>query len=111
MHKRVVQEAQALRRQVQQADKETADRATLVKQEKLQRFTNKAPIRLSDVWSAPSLIGGRKKSTGTLECHANGFRFARRLSVSRKAVVHLQTRKGCERCVCANCASVGQHSL
>jgi nucleosome binding factor SPN SPT16 subunit len=68
-----VQEAQALRRQVLAKDKQDAERATLVKQEKLQRFTNKAPQRLHDVWVYPSM-SARKKASGTLEAHYNGFR-------------------------------------
>ena len=72
---RHVQEAQALRRQVMMKDKEVAERATLVKQEKLQRYQNKAPMRLNDCWVFPPL-SARRKLSGTLEAHFNGFRSA-----------------------------------
>lgn len=70
-----MQEAQALRRQVMVKDKEAAERATLVKQEKLQRHANRAPLRLMDVWCFPT-ISQKRKTPGTLECHYNGFRCA-----------------------------------
>lgn len=70
-----VQEATALRRQVLMKDKEAAERATLVKQEKLQRFTNRQPQRLNDLWVFPA-ISSRRKLSGTLEAHYNGFRCA-----------------------------------
>ena len=72
-----MQEAQALRRQVMVKDKEAAERATLVKQEKLQRHTNRSPLRLMDVWVFPT-ISQKRKTSGTLECHYNGFRCAPR---------------------------------
>eukprot|EP00892_Ulva_mutabilis_P009240 jgi/Ulvmu1/6689/UM030_0020.1 len=70
-----VQEAQALRRQVMVKDKEAAERATLVKQEKLQRHANRSPLRLVDVWVFPT-ISSKRKTPGTLECHYNGFRYS-----------------------------------
>lgn len=70
-----MQEAQALRRQVMVKDKEAAERATLVKQEKLQRHANRPPLRLIDVWCFPT-ISQKRKTPGTLECHYNGFRCA-----------------------------------
>lgn len=70
-----MQEAQALRRQVMVKDKEAAERATLVKQEKLQRHANRSPLRLVDVWVFPTL-SQKRKTPGTLECHYNGFRCA-----------------------------------
>lgn len=72
-----MQEATALRRQVLTKDKEAAERATLVRQEKLQRFTNRQPQRLNDLWVFPA-ISSRRKLSGTLEAHYNGFRCAAR---------------------------------
>jgi FACT complex subunit (SPT16/CDC68) len=68
-----VQEAQALRRQVMVKDREAAERATLVKQEKLQRFSNRQPYRLQDVWIHPP-ISSKRKLPGNLDAHYNGFR-------------------------------------
>jgi nucleosome binding factor SPN SPT16 subunit len=79
-----VQEAQALRRTVMTKDKEAAERATLVKQEKLQRFTNRQPQRLNDLWVVPS-ISTRRKISGTLEAHYNGFRH---VHCSKNATYH-----------------------
>jgi FACT complex subunit (SPT16/CDC68) len=80
-----VQEAQALRRAVQAKDKQDAERATLVKQEKLQRFSNKAPLRLHDIWVYPPMAA-RKKVSGQLEAHYNGFRCAAEAAFERAAV-------------------------
>lgn len=54
-------------------DREEAERATLVKQEKLVRMAGRTPFRLPDVWVAPA-IGQGKKTSGVLEAHQNGFR-------------------------------------
>lgn len=69
----VLQEAQALRRQVAIKDKEAAERATLVTQDKLQRYTNRQPHRLQDVWIQPA-ISSKRKVPGNLDAHYNGFR-------------------------------------
>ena len=120
---KVVQEIKALRSAVQQREKEKAERATLVQQEKLVRGKvrwggvarqaarasllcwrapqARQPQRLSraralchpptgttgllapqgrvyalpDVWIRPAFGGKGRKVTGTLEAHANGFRY------------------------------------
>ncbi|XP_078436133.1 global transcription factor C [Wolffia australiana] len=73
----VVQLIKALRRQVASRESEKAERATLVTQEKLQLATGKTkPVRLSDLWIRPVFGGRGRKLPGTLEAHANGFRFS-----------------------------------
>ena len=101
---KVVQEIKALRSAVLQRDKERAERATLVQQEKLVRgkvrpgFVQRdsrvqsgepaaEPSRhrvpcvqgrvyaLPDVWIRPAFGGKGRKVTGTLEAHSNGFRY------------------------------------
>ncbi|XP_010421991.1 PREDICTED: FACT complex subunit SPT16 isoform X2 [Camelina sativa] len=72
----IVQHIKALRRQVMARESERAERATLVTQEKLQLAGNKfKPLRLSELWIRPP-FSGRKKIPGTLEAHANGFRYS-----------------------------------
>ncbi|XP_057429524.1 FACT complex subunit SPT16-like [Lotus japonicus] len=73
----VVQSIKTLRRQVVARESERAERATLVTQEKLQLANNKfKPIRLSDLWIRPVFGGRGRKLPGTLEGHANGFRYS-----------------------------------
>ncbi|KAL1536333.1 FACT complex subunit spt16 [Salvia divinorum] len=73
----VVQAIKTLRRQVASRESEKAERATLVTQEKLQVAGAKfKPIRLSDLWIRPVFGGRGRKLSGTLEAHANGFRYA-----------------------------------
>ncbi|KAL0292241.1 UNVERIFIED_CONTAM: FACT complex subunit SPT16 [Sesamum calycinum] len=73
----VVQLIKTLRRQVASRESEKAERATLVTQEKLQLAGAKfKPIRLSDLWIRPVFGGRGRKLSGTLEAHANGFRYA-----------------------------------
>lgn len=71
---KVVQEIKTLRSSVQQRDKEKAERATLVQQEKLVRAKGRV-FTLPDVWARPALGGKGRKVTGTLEAHINGFRY------------------------------------
>lgn len=73
---KVVQEIKLLRSKVLQRDKENAERATLVEQEKLVR--GKRVFRLPDLWIRPALGSGRqgRKQPGVLEAHANGFRYS-----------------------------------
>jgi hypothetical protein len=71
---RVVTDIKVLRSAVMQRDKERAERATLVQQEKLQR--GKRVYRLPDLWVRPSFGGKGRKQPGALEAHANGFRWA-----------------------------------
>jgi nucleosome binding factor SPN SPT16 subunit len=73
----VVQLIKTLRRQVASRESERAERATLVTQEKLQLSGAKfKPIRLPDLWIRPVFGGRGRKLTGTLEAHANGFRYS-----------------------------------
>ncbi|CAH8378754.1 unnamed protein product [Eruca vesicaria subsp. sativa] len=72
----VVQAIKTLRRQVNARESERIERATLVTQEQLQLAGNKfKPLRLSDLWIRPQ-FSGRKRIPGTLEAHANGFRYS-----------------------------------
>lgn len=70
---KVVQDIKLLKSQVQQRDKERAERATLVAQEKLAR--GKRVFKLSDLWLRPGFGGKGRKVPGWLEAHANGFRW------------------------------------
>eukprot|EP00850_Spirogloea_muscicola_P019987 SM000204S05849 [mRNA] locus=s204:8425:11196:- [translate_table: standard] len=70
----VVQLIKTISRQVRQRDAEKAERATLVTQERLQLAKGKA-LRLPDLWIRPAFGGRGRKLTGTLEAHANGFRY------------------------------------
>lgn len=73
----VVQLIKALRRQVASRESEKAERATLVTQEKLQLAGGKMkPMRLPDLWIRPAFGGRGRKLPGTLEAHANGFRYS-----------------------------------
>ncbi|XP_015886873.3 FACT complex subunit SPT16 [Ziziphus jujuba] len=72
-----VQLIKTLRRQVASRESERAERATLVTQEKLQLAGAKfKPIRLSDLWIRPPFGGRGRKLTGSIEAHANGFRYS-----------------------------------
>ncbi|GMH36216.1 hypothetical protein BSKO_04084 [Bryopsis sp. KO-2023] len=70
---KIVQEIKVLRSSVLQRNKEAAERATLVRQEKLMK--GKRVFRLPDLWIRPSLGGKGKKMSGVLEAHHNGFRY------------------------------------
>lgn len=94
---KVVQEIKSLRSQVQQREKERAERATLVQQEKLVKSKVRKSLRptlfacrtinsdqlalqarafaLPDVWIRPAFGGKGRKVAGTLEAHSNGFRY------------------------------------
>lgn len=73
----VVQLIKTLRRQVASRESERAERATLVTQEKLQIAGAKfKPKRLPDLWIRPVFGGRGRKLTGSLEAHANGFRYS-----------------------------------
>ncbi|CAN8308167.1 unnamed protein product [Cochlearia groenlandica] len=72
----VVQAIKTLRRQVMARESEKTERASLVTQEKLQLAGNKfKPLRLFELWIRPA-FSGRKRVPGTLEAHANGFRYS-----------------------------------
>ncbi|KAG8369038.1 hypothetical protein BUALT_Bualt15G0108800 [Buddleja alternifolia] len=84
----VVQLIKTLRRQFSSRESEKAERATLVTQEKLQLTGAKfKPIRLSDLWIRPVFGGRGRKLSGTLEAHANGFRYATSRSDERVDVM------------------------
>lgn len=70
---KVVQDIKLLRSTVSQRDKERAERATLVQQEKLVK--GKRVYRLPDLWVRPGFGGKGRKMPGTLEAHQNGFRY------------------------------------
>jgi nucleosome binding factor SPN SPT16 subunit len=72
---RLVAEIKALRASVAARDKERAERATLVAQEKLVKAAGRPPS-LPDVWVRPAQGGKGRRVPGQLEAHANGFRFA-----------------------------------
>lgn len=67
------QDIKLLSSSVKQRDKERAERATLVQQEKLVK--GKKVYRLSEVWVRPTFPGKGRKIHGNLEAHANGFRY------------------------------------
>ncbi|KAL6771432.1 hypothetical protein ACKKBG_A26355 [Auxenochlorella protothecoides x Auxenochlorella symbiontica] len=71
---KVVQEIKTMRSMVLQRDKEHAERATLVAQERLIR--GKARVySLPDLWMRPAFGGKGRKAAGELQAHANGFRY------------------------------------
>ncbi|XP_050382933.1 FACT complex subunit SPT16-like [Argentina anserina] len=73
----VTQVIKNLRKKVVSRENERAERATLVTQERLQLAGNKfKPLRLSDLWIRPVFGGRGRKIPGTLEAHANGFRYS-----------------------------------
>ncbi|XP_060167395.1 FACT complex subunit SPT16-like [Lycium barbarum] len=73
----MVQVIKTLRRNFMARESERAERATLVTQEKLVLAGNKfKPVRLPDLWIRPTFGGRARKLSGTLEAHANGFRYS-----------------------------------
>ncbi|CAL8465250.1 g4785 [Coccomyxa elongata] len=72
---KVVQEIKVLRSSVSQREKERAERATLVQQERLIKAKGRV-YTLNDVWIRPAFGGKGRKMTGQLEAHANGFRYS-----------------------------------
>jgi len=74
---KVVAEIKSLRAAVAAREKERAERATLVAQEKLVRASGGRPYTLPDVWVRPQPAGGKgRRVAGALEAHANGFRYS-----------------------------------
>ncbi|KAK9824573.1 hypothetical protein WJX72_011424 [[Myrmecia] bisecta] len=71
---KVVQEIKVLRSAVSQRERENAERATLVQQERLIKAKGRM-YTLPDVWIRPPFGGKGRKMTGQLEAHANGFRY------------------------------------
>ncbi|GIL93381.1 hypothetical protein Vretifemale_20793, partial [Volvox reticuliferus] len=70
---KVALDIKLLRSSIAQRDKERAERATLVAQEKLVR--GKKVFKLPDLWMRPAFPGKGRKVPGSLEAHANGFRY------------------------------------
>jgi len=70
----VVQEIQALRRNIVQRETERAQRADLVRQDRLVLSAGRVQ-RLTGVWLLPSFGGRGGRKAGTLEAHANGLRY------------------------------------
>jgi len=82
----IVSEIKSLRAAAKTRATEQATRATLVKQEKLQLAKGRV-YRLSDVWVRPAFGGRGRKLAGTLECHANGFRYSTPKSEERLDII------------------------
>lgn len=70
----IVRDIKTLRSLVLQRDRERAERATLVKQEKITLTKNRMHV-LKEVWMRPAFVGKGRKMPGHLEAHANGFRY------------------------------------
>tara|TARA_B000000437_G_scaffold171107_1_gene127239 strand:+ start:318 stop:3494 length:3177 start_codon:yes stop_codon:yes gene_type:complete len=70
----VVNEIKTLRRNVVARETERAERATLVRQAKLQLSSGRVH-RLTGLWMLPTFGGRGGRKAGTLEAHANGLRF------------------------------------
>lgn len=70
----VVQEIRALKRSVTQRETERAERATLVKQERLV-LSHGRVHRLVGLWMLPTFGGRGGRKAGTLEAHTNGLRY------------------------------------
>ena len=70
----VVQEMRALKRTVTQRETEKAERATLVRQERLV-LSHGRVHRLVGLWMLPTFGGRGGRKAGTLEAHTNGLRY------------------------------------
>ena len=70
----VVQEIRALKRMVTQRESEKAERATLVRQERLV-LSHGRVHRLVGLWMLPTFGGRGGRKAGTLEAHTNGLRY------------------------------------
>ncbi len=70
----IVRDIKTLRSLVLQRDREKAERATLVKQEKITLSKNRMHV-LKELWMRPAFVGKGRKMAGHLEAHANGFRY------------------------------------
>jgi nucleosome binding factor SPN SPT16 subunit len=82
----IVSEIKSLRTAAKQRATEAAERATLVRQDKLQLAKGRVH-RLADVWVRPAFGGRGRKLSGTLECHANGFRYSTPKSEERLDII------------------------
>eukprot|EP00891_Asterochloris_glomerata_P001119 jgi/Astpho2/1119/Aster-07668 len=72
---KVVQEIKVLRSNISAREREKAERATLVQQDKLIKAKGRM-YTLPDVWIRPNFGGKGRKVTGQLEAHSNGFRYS-----------------------------------
>ena len=72
--------------QVKQRETEAAERATLVRQEKLVLAKGKI-WRLTNLMVKPAFGGRGKKVAGVLECHGNGFRYSTSKSDERLDII------------------------
>ena len=70
----IVQEMRALKRNVSQRETEKAERATLVRQERLV-LSHGRVHRLVGLWMQPTFGGRGGRKAGTLEAHTNGLRY------------------------------------
>ena len=70
----VVQEMRALKRTVSTRETEKAERATLVRQERLV-LSHGRVYRLVGLWMMPTFGGRGGRKAGTLEAHTNGLRY------------------------------------
>ena len=70
----IVQEMRALKRSVSQRETEKAERATLVRQERLV-LSHGRVHRLVGLWMQPTFGGRGGRKAGTLEAHTNGLRY------------------------------------
>ena len=70
----IVQEMRALKRMVTQRESEKAERATLVRQERLV-LSHGRVHRLVGLWMLPTFGGRGGRKAGTLEAHTNGMRY------------------------------------
>ena len=70
----IVQEMRALKRTVSQRETEKAERATLVRQERLV-LSHGRVHRLVGLWMLPTFGGRGGRKAGTLEAHTNGLRY------------------------------------
>jgi nucleosome binding factor SPN SPT16 subunit len=70
----VVQEIQALRRNIVARETERAQRADLVRQERLVLSSGRVH-RLTGLWMLPTFGGRGGRKAGTLEAHTNGLRY------------------------------------
>jgi nucleosome binding factor SPN SPT16 subunit len=70
----IVQEMRALKRMVTQRETEMAERATLVRQERLMLSQGRVH-RLVGLWMLPTFSGRGGRKAGTLEAHTNGLRY------------------------------------
>ena len=87
----VITEIKSLRAAAKARATETAQRASLVRQDAL-KLTKGRVLRLIDVWVRPAFGGRGRKLAGTLECHVNGFRYSTAKSEERLDIIFANIR-------------------